>query len=228
MVKARGYKRSYRKYRKGNRVPRPVARYVRSQIDRHVEDKEFVLPLTNYPSISTTWSEYSLFQPAQGTTVSTRIGNRIRMKSIQMYGVMAGGQSELLTDDPYNVVRIVIAMYKGMSGVTPLNSIGLDLNTPITRVSGSNLGSSIERVLYDRYVTFSVASTEKGGGDGYTPTLRTVRYYKRMYKNNIVSFGDNTITYPDRRIIWSVRTDSAANPSPGFIAGYIRIKWEDA
>jgi len=217
---ARTYRKAY--------VPRPVKRYVQRQFDKNIEDKSLTVDLqSQWPSISTTWGEYSLFQPAQGTGPGARIGNKIKMKSITMYGILAQGSAESLLDDPYNIVRIVIASYRGQSGVQPLAGIGL--NTPINKTSGVTVGSSLEWKYMDKYIPLTVTSTEKGQGDGYTPGLRTIkRFIKVPPRYSYVTFGDNTITYPDRRIILSMRSDSTATTNPGFTAGYIRVTYEDA
>lgn len=213
-----------------NYVPRPVKTYIRRQFDKNIEDKINTLSLVSrWGSVSSTWNEYSFFQPAQGVANIDRVGSRIRMKSIQISGVIANGSTESALDDPYNIIRIVIAMWKGQSGVTPLLTAGVGLNTVISRELNTTAGSSLEWVFLDRYIPLTVTSTEKGGGDGYTPGLRTFKYYLKVpYSKSLVQFGDTTVTYPDRRIIMHVISDSAATVNPGFVAGFVKWKWEDA
>lgn len=229
MVKAmRTFKKRY--YKKYARVARPIKSYVRKVLDKRIEDKENTLPLPGiFASIASAWTEYSFMQLAQGVGINQRIGNRIRIKNIKVYGVITTGTNETALDDPYNVVRIVIAIYKGQSGVTPLGSIGANINSPIDKVTNTSVGSSLEWLLLDRYIPLQVTSTEKGSGDGYTPQVRVFKYFKKIpYKFQEVTFGDGGIAYPDRRIIMSCISDSSANPNPGFIAGYVKIKYEDS
>lgn len=211
-----------------NYVPRPVKSYVRRAIDRNVEDKFNQLSLVSrWGSLNTTWNEYSFFQPAQGTTGIDRVGGRIRMKSLQITGIIANGSQESALDDPYNVVRIVIAMWKGNSTVNPCT--GTPMNQPIMKEIQAATGASLEWLFLDKYIPLQVTSTEKGGGDGYTPGLRTFKYYLKIpYKFSTVTFGDASITYPNRRIIMSVLSDSSATVNPGFVAGYAKWRFEDA
>ena len=178
MVKSmRTFKKRY--YKKYTRVARPIKSYVRKVLDKRIEDKENTLPLPGiFPSISSAWAEYSFMQLAQGVAINQRIGNRIRIKNIKVYGVISTGTNETALDDPYNVVRIIIAVYKGQAGVTPLGTVGANINSPIDKVTNASVGASLEWLLVDRYIPLQITSTEKGAGDGYTPQLKVFKFLR--------------------------------------------------
>ena len=148
------------------------------------------------------------------------------MKSLFFKRVIAQGSSQLLTDDAYNVVRIVVAVWKGNTGQTPMTSAGAAMNTPLIQVALN--GMDLERVLMDKYIPLTVTGNEKGSGDGYTPMLKNVQFYHKWTKAQNIYFGDNGNLLPDRRVVVSMLSDSAGSPNPGFLCGYLLARWEDA
>lgn len=222
------YRRSYVR-RPRRRYPsryRAVKAIVNRAIDRHMENKIVSQRLNvNFGTITTAWVESTLAQVQQGTAENQRLGRKIRIKSVFMKGVIAGGTNEVATDDPYNYVRLILGIYNG-SGLTPLATAGALRDDPITTVLGCR--STLRKKLFDKYVTFQVTSTEKGGGDGYTPQLKQIKYYHRFKNGLLINFGDDNVTYFDKMLFLSCISDSAAAPSPGFIGGYIGLTFEDA
>lgn len=222
----RNFKRRYR--RRGYRravVSRPVRRYVARALDRNIEDKGTATLMTsNFASVTTTWVEFWCSGWAQGLTGSTRIGRKVQIKSLEINGIYAGGTNETALDDPYNVLRIVVAVFNGNAGTTPLQSTGITINTPIKRDTVRGL----VRKYYDKYKPVQVASTEKGGGDGYAPGLRVFKYFKRFKRPLHLVFADDTNNYPSIRLFVSMVSDSVAIPNPGFINGYMIVKYQDA
>lgn len=176
-------------------------------------------------SIPSTWVEVNTCNPAEGANKYGRIGTKIRIKSIEINTVLSGGQNGLLTDDNYNIFRIVIGKYTGQTA-TPLASASVGLNSPIKKDWNNGRGTLIQKYV-DRYIPLDVASTEKGAGDGYTPKLKIFKYYKR-FKNFVVTYADDTTNYPSSRLIMSFISDSAAVTNPGFVSGYAVIRYEDA
>jgi len=212
-------------YKKSKTVPRAVKTYVTKTLDKQTEDKVMYYTLQGlYTTIPNTWTERSLCTPVVGTSGGDRIGRRIKIKSIQIKGVLTGGQDELLTDDSYNVVRLVLATFNYPSGTTPLATYAATIDQPL--IKNINL-AALRRVYFDKYIPLSCTSTEKGGGDGYTPMPKLVKYYKK-FNNLYVTFGDDTVASPDKRLFLSAISDSAAVTHPGFVNGFILIKYEDA
>lgn len=225
MVAIRGKpKKTYRKVRNDWRALKSM---VVRQIDRNVENKQITVSLNaTYGAITSNWTESDLTNVAEGVTGNGRIGRKLKLRSIEVKGVMATGDSESLADDPYNVVRIVIGLWSGSAGATPLGTALTTINAPIRK----NLGTRnfLIRKYYDKYIPLSVTSTEKGGGDGYTPQTKLISYFKRFKRPILITYGDDTVTYPDKRFIFAAISDSSGVPSPGFIAGYIVVSYEDA
>nr|UOF80228.1 capsid protein [Cressdnaviricota sp.] len=208
-------------------VSTAVKKYVAKKLDNAIEDKYNIIDMTagGLTSIPSTWVEVNGVNPAQGIAKNQRIGTKIRVKSIEVNAVLAQGSGSVLTDDPYNIMRIVIGKYTGQTA-TPLATAGITMHQPIKKDWTDARGTLIQKYV-DRYVPLEVQSTEKGGGDGYTPALKSFRYYKR-FKNFVITYNDDTNNYPNQRLIMSVISDSGAVTNPGFVAGYTVVRYEDA
>lgn len=218
-------KKTYKKY-KLQKVPKSVKNYVDRKLDTTVEEKRLPTDLkVAFGSIGTMWTERTLFQVSQGVKNSERIGNRIRVKSIEIKGIVSQSSAESALDEPYNVLRIVLGHYKG-SAVTPLTLGGAGLNTPITK--HENTGATLIKKYMDKYIPLTAVSTEKGGGDGYTPSLKQVKYYKRFKKGKIIEFMNHTTGTYNGMFVLSMLSDSSAIPNPGFVAGYMIVTYDDA
>lgn len=223
------YKRTYKRYQKKRYAPsvnRRIAQLAR-KIDQNIENKQITVSLqATYGAITTNWTESDLTNISQGTGSANRIGRKIRIKSIEIKGVIANGDAETALDDPYNVVRCVIGLWAGPAGSTPLATALTTIQAPIRK----NLGTRNYLVtkFLDRYIPLTVTSTEKGAGDGYTPMLKSFKYYKRFKTGILITYGDDTTSYPDKRLILGMVSDSTAVPSPGFVVGYLVMTYEDA
>lgn len=219
-------RRFFKRYWRRKFIPRPVKRYVHRAIARNIENKYAIGDLNAvFGSIPATWTEQVLVNPSQGVTPQTRLGNKIKIKSLEMKGVMAGGCAENVLDDPYNVVRIVIGLYNG-SDTTPLTDAPAVMDAPITTRLYSQ--AQLIKKYYDKYFHFNAVSVEKNGGDGYASNTVGFRYYKRFKKPLWITWGDDSTTYPTKYLIMSALSDSGAVPHPGFIAGYWKVTYEDA
>lgn len=206
---------------------RPVTRNeVKRMLDANIEDKFTTNTLTStWSSVAGAWVELNLCNPGEGDTGYTRTGRKIRIKSLEIKGVAVQGSSESLTDDAYNVMRVVIGWYTGTTD-TPLQTAGIGINGSFNNL---NKGSAqLVRKYLDRYITLPVTSTEQGAGDGYAPGMKHFRYYKKFKQPLTIQYGDDTATYPSHRLIMSVISDSVAVPNPGLNYGYFIVRFEDA
>lgn len=222
------YKRIKRSRRRYNRkVSRAVKRYVSKKLDNATEDKFNIINMTagGLTSIPSTWVEVALCNPGQGTAKNQRIGTKIRIKSIEVNAVLSAGANQVVTDDAYNVFRMVVGRYT-VQTATPLATAGITLNDPIKK-DWNNARSTLITKYMDRYIPLTVTSTEKGAGDGYAPGLKLIKFYKR-FKNLVVTYNDDTINYPSSRLLMGFISDSAAVTNPGFVAGYTLVRYEDA
>lgn len=218
------YRRARRVYRKKG-VTKSVKRYVAKAIDRSTENKQVYQTLaSNWGSVGNSWIEVNLCNPAQGLTETTRIGRKIRIKSINLRGIMVGGQTNTVADDKYNVVRIIIGLYTyGPSGSNVLNTAGATISQPITK--NWNTKGMLIKKFYDKYITLPVAGLDS---TGYVGLPKQWKYFKRLGKGILVNYADDSSSYPNKAIVMSVISDSTAVANPGFISGYGLISYEDA
>lgn len=225
-LKKGGYTKKYSSYKPNIKQ---VKRIVQKEIDNRIEDKVmwFKLP-TEFPSIGT-WDEANIANPIQGDGGSERIGKKINVKSVEIKGTLAGGANESAVDDFYNTVRIIIGLWNCANN-TPMATLetataGM-INSPVKK--GVDDYALLEKKYLDKYIPFGVRTTEKGAGDGYTPDIKSFKYYKKFKKPIGIVWSDEGNTYPNHRLIMSCGSDSAAIPHPGFVAGYCIVHYEDA
>jgi len=157
-----------------------------------------------------------------------RGGREIRVKKVRFNGNLVGGASENLLDDPYNVVRIIVGVYND-TAIAPMTSAGATINTDVFKGCYGNLDSYLVKKLYDKYIPLQVTGNEKGGGDGYTPSVKNIRFTKVFKKGLLVKYpNDANQANPSRRLIVSMISDSGAVSNPGFATGYLTMEFEDA
>ena len=224
-LKLKQKKRPFKVY--PNAIPPAIKSYVTKAIDNNNEDKMINASLvTGFGAVSTTWTEVVTNAIAAGTESNQRTGRRIKLKSLHIDGVIAAGCSENVLDDPYNVVRMVIGLYTQGTTNTPLTTGLASLTAPINNIATCN-GRLIKK-YYDKFIPLEVTSTEKGDGDGYTPGLRRIKYYKHWKKGIIVEYNGTESSAYNKLLVISMLSDSAAASSPGFVAGYWVLRYEDA
>ena len=176
----------------------------------------------DFPSISNEWINVQLTNIALGTDFFQRIGAKILLKSIEFRGVLVGGANESAFDDPYSVVRIVLSRWDGET-VTPFSTLsGHTIHNPINRTISGCPG--MKSKYYDKYIAMNITSTEKGGGDGYTPSARVVSFKKTFKKGIPITYSP---TSASDKFFLSMISDSAAVPNPGFVTGYCFVTWKD-
>lgn len=205
-------------------VPYAVKKYVANALDRAIEDKvAFIsIPSTVFASVNTTWKEMDCSSIAEGLTGASRIGKKIRIKSVEIRGVFTGGQVGAAADDYYNTIRCVVALWDG-AATAPLATPVFNMNYPLTSVSQQQL----IKKYYDQYIC-SRCNGGDADGTGLIPLPQQFKFYKRWKNGLLIEFGDDTASYPDKRVVWSMVSDSTALPHPGFVNGYMKITYEDA
>jgi hypothetical protein len=176
------------------------------------------IPLTTtFSSISSSWS---LYEPTNliriGTDFGFRLGRLVRVTSLMTKGMLVGGQVNLGTDDSRNIVRLVVALVGDGFDATKLSGVSLD--TPITNMNVTGL----MRVYTDRLFNLSTFSRDTVG---YVPAQRSVSV--NSYINERVLYNDSLGGFsPVPKVVIFMRSDSAAVPSPGFVSGYIQIRFQ--
>ena len=211
------------KRRKGRprKIPPSFKTFVKKEIEKNIENKVNTLDLDdNFLTVGTTWVEHIMCNPAQGDGMTQRSGRQIKIKSLEIKGVLSAAADGSALDENRCIVRIIIGLFQG-TVATPLATAGATINSPITRDQMTR-GRLVTKYL-DRYVPLDVTSTEKGAGDGYAPQQKGFRYFKRFNKPITITYGDDTATYPDKLLFLSMISDSAAVPNPGFVLSLIHI-----
>lgn len=228
MVFGKIVKRKYRRYSK-RKVPTAFKYYVKKAMDRAVEDKTTSDYLTTqFSSLSTTWTERDVTDIAQSLDVGGRVGRRIKIKSIQIRGIIQGGQQNSITDDAMNTVRIVVGTYDGgqNSTTTPLADASCSISSPIARTL--NTGARLQRKHCDRVITLASPGPTGSSPGGYMPALRHFNFYRKFKYPFIIDFSSATANYPSRRLIVSMISDSSVSPNPFFSQGFFKVVYEDA
>jgi len=217
----RSFRRRFRKHG-SRRVARKVKRFVKRAISRRTEKKYYTaLVSSTFAAVSTTPVETLFCNPAQGTTGLTRVGRKLRITKIRFSNcVLAGGQSNIVADDKYNLFRICIATwYKGATS-TPFTVQAIGLSSTMDRENTPYLG----KIYYDKLIALK---SDGRDSTGYMPALRRWTFTKR-FKNLTITYSDDTVNTWDKQLIMSCVSDSTASPNPGFINGSIKVWWEDA
>lgn len=198
-------------------VPPSVRHYVNKRIINKSEEKlALIVPPT---SVGTTWNESELTVIAQGSAQTNRVGDSFTVTKVGMYGVIAGGQSNLAADDNRNVVRIVVAEWDGRSA-TPLATNGANMSDLIQ--SDETAGAGLVRLLYDKYIVLNSPGRDS---TGYMPVQKAIRWNKKLQK--VIKYASATQTTANTRIIISMISDSLVVPSPGFIYGRFVLKYHN-
>lgn len=217
-------KRVYSRRAPAKRVPLPIQRYVKAAIDTTQESKEWVGSLASYfGAVGTTWVELSVGAPVVGTSHQTRIGNKIRIMSIEIKGVVTGAAGGTALDDAWNVMRVVCHSTTTPLTATPLASNTITINTPINHYTIGTLN----KVYYDQYFTFSNGEHSLAD-DGYVPQLKKINFFKRWKEGLPIEFKGEDVAQPSRLLWVSMISDSALAVHPGAVNGWIRVTWKDA
>lgn len=221
MVYTRKNKKTYSKA-KATKAMYNIAKQV---VKKNQEQKIMFGDLTAYNSVATTWIETVLSAPLQGVDKQNRIGNKVGITSIEVYGTLCQASYGAALDDPYNTIRIVLGQWSAAASAAPCASVGLGLNMPLR--TNLNCLSMLQKKMYDKYIALQVASTERGAGDGYAPEVKTFKLYKKFKTPIPIQFGDNNNTRPDKRLVLSMISDSGTAPNVGFVGGYWVVTFVD-
>ncbi len=141
-----------------------------------------------------------------GVDYNARIGRRIRVKRIAFMGVLLGGQTNSVADDPYNVMRVIVWTARPDYAPTLAVNAVLDPRFP------TNLG--LYRVLYDKQ---RVIGTQAKDSTGYIPAAEEWEF--SIDCDIPLEYTVSTAASPtNQNIFVSVVSDSAAVVNPGFAA----------
>jgi len=187
-------------------VPRPF-----------IGSKEVKIHVFNLPATITTsaWVIDTMAGIAQGLNwVDNRLGNRVLATHLCMDTVLTGGQTNVLSDDNRNTIRLVI-----VEAVAKWTFPGLTLNS----ILDPRAFEGLHRVIHDEVFTM-----ESPGRDtiGYLPAMLHIRRKIRL-NQQVCFYGSGNNTSSDRSVIIGMVSDSAVAPSPGFVSGAACIHYMD-
>lgn len=207
-------------------LTKAVKTYVNKAIHANIENKYFNTDLASiWGSVATTWIERDVCYPTQGDDIVNKTGRELKIRSIEITGVLCQGSNQTALDDAYNVIRIVIGLYAGLS-YQPLFDAGATIDQPIT-TNFNTKGQLIKKYL-DQYICLNSNGVERAEGDGYVPMIKQFNYYKKFKTPVTIRFGDTGTVNQQRRIVFSMISDSGLPVNPGFIHGYMKVMFEDA
>lgn len=189
---------------------------------RAPEEKYRIIPLASsgWSTISTAWKEIALEQIVQGVDVTQRVGDRILVTGIEISGVMAGGQTGTVADDPYNVLRFVFGVWEGYNNQTPLLTGGQTLSSSLDKT----ICRGLEEVLYDKTV---VLESPNSLSTGYQPAVRTFTWSHRFRRPIEITYNGTTTGSANKTINLGAISDSSLVPNPGFTSGFIKLTFID-
>jgi len=161
-----------------------------------------------FPSVSTTVSTVALGAlVAAGSGVNQRIGSTIIPKAIRVLGTIVGGQSNSVSDDNRNVVRLSLIL--GVVGTAPS---GYTCNT----ILDPRFTTGVVRVLWDRVLVLQSPGKDS---TGYMPSSKEVRVRVPIRVGPLLYSGTAANTIKGQELYFCVVSDSSAIPNPGFVNG---------
>lgn len=143
--------------------------------------------------------------PVGADHFSQRVGRKIRVKRIVFRGLMLGGQTNSVADDPFDTMRVVVVRC-----LPSTTSLSLSTHNMLDPRFSTNAG--LLDVLYDRTVVIRVNAKDS---TGYIPSAK---YWQFSLDCDIpVCYGGTAAAAPvDQTIALFAVSDSAAVVNPGF------------
>lgn len=213
-------------YKKGYPKKFVTTKQMYKAIHRNIENKMIFSPLhVDFADIPTgQWAEASLMLVSQGTANGQRIGNVIRLKSLEINGVLSNTDHTPDTQMPIVIVRVIIALWAGGTVTTPLQSSTWNLDVPLRT---TNAPQGLLKKYYDKYIVLN--SSVGTMGAPYGAIQRRFKYFKMFRKGLTIDFGQSPTTTPNKRLIMSIAHDyTLGAPNPGLVGGYWATSYEDA
>jgi len=233
-TKRRFKRRAYRK-RRSTKVGRRFAKKVKKILNNAVETKyvEFfdmapvtgkAFSITSNPSPDPLWTP--LRTVGQGVARNQRIGNKIKVKSIQIRGLLDGGVSDAtdIGDDKFNYVRF-LAFWAPPAISTSLGPTAVP--TWYTQIRKSDYPQFHSFKIDKKFFLQNSIVGPTETGVAYSPRLRPFKFYIPINKTiTYVNDVENSVANSDLFCYWV--SDSDLPPSPSIIWWRIIVKYTDA
>lgn len=207
------FRRVYKK--RSTKVSPRVKRFVRKAIRRTAEIKRVSLsPTTTFSSIGASWVETDLTDITQGVLVSNRIGNEVTLTGLHLNATLVGGQVNSVTDDSRNIIRMVIALWEGNAGQTPLATAGATINSDIR--ADATTGNGLIRKYVDKVIELKSPGVDSSG---YMPAVFHVKKFLRLRSK--IKYMSATSSTAQRRLVVSC----GDTPRPPFSTFAVRFSY---
>lgn len=185
---------------------------------RLTEVKHFARGLSaNFSSVSTICSTLDLASLiTAGTGYDQRVGRSCYIKGLVVEGTLHGGQSNLVTDDNHNTVRIIAV--RGVPAVVA-TSLTASFTLSYAPINGETL-SGVKEVLFDQQYELPSAGPDS---TGYMPSIKHVKTYIPINRYFTYYSGGPS----DDTVFLSMVSDSTAVSHPGFVSGWLDVLFAD-
>jgi len=158
-----------------------------------------------WSSVSTTSVIGSIVEIAAGTNYNERVGRWIDIHDLRLTLTLLGGQSNIVTDDVYNCVRVVV--FKARSDFSAAFTL--------TTVFSPAMLAGIERVYFDRTVPLIPPGHDT---TGYQTAVRQLNLVVPL-RTRLSYQSANANSSDPSRIFLGLVSDSVAASNPGLAAG---------
>jgi len=133
---------------------REVVRIARSMISKSAEEKSFTATIALSTVVTTGGVVVPLTAMSQGVTVTTRVGDRVRVKKMQIkYTIVVGATGVIAGADAYNVLRVIVFKWKVSNAITaPTTGNILDAasSATVTNQAYNHDGRGDYHICYDK------------------------------------------------------------------------------
>ncbi len=114
-------------------------------------------PLDAFTSLTTTWTVGDCASIANGTGISDRIARRVRPGVGHLRATLCGGQTNAITDDAYNTVRIVVVEASDTLVAGDWSSVTIDTPAVV------GVWPKVRRFLFEKFVSISSYGLDSTG-----------------------------------------------------------------
>lgn len=170
-----------------------------------------------FGSINSAWNVLDLPYITNTTDVVGRWTRKLIITEFGMDGLLVGGQSNFVTDDPFNAVRIIVAVVAPgfVSADMAVYSISSHIQPGVVK---------IERKVVDRIINLQVPAKDSVG---YIPASSRVSVRLPMNVTCVYDQAGSDFPTAGSSLAMMMVSDSSVAPHPGFTSGHWWINFRD-
>ncbi len=170
---------------------------------------------TDFPSVGTANVYRNLAVLGAGTDYYQRVGRRVHVHYIDIYGTLVGGQSNSVADDPYNTVKLALVL--AAPSFAP--STDWSVTTPLGP-------QQVPGMIRSLWTTSLVINANAKDSTGYVAKGKMIA--KRIPVDQVFEWSSTSDTAASTLGLFLVAcSDSVAVTNPGFNSGYSLICFSD-